>query len=759
MADALPKAADAHAINQNRQGLIGKSLDRLEGPLKTSGKATYSYEYKHSGQAAYGFIVEGEAAKAKIVSIHTADAEAVPGVLAVITHKNAPPLAGVGIRLWKARYDREEPFLHAAETRYFGEPIALVVAESYEIARHAASLIKATYEKAKDAKFELKAHVKDAYKPWVVNAGYRADHTEGDFEKAFSEAPVKIDATYHVAHRHNMPMEPQAAVAEWNGDKLTIYTPQQIPASAQSTIAKTFKLSKENVRIFTPYIGGGFGSKVPIHAQAVLAALGAKVVNRPVKVVFTRQQMFAGTNHRPEADQRMRIGANQDGLITSIGHEVHVHTSFHDEFVEQIASYSHHLYEAKNRLHTHRAVALDLPAPDIMRAPGEEPGSYAMECGMDELAHALGMDPIDLRIKNEPEKDPGTRKPHSSRHLVECLKEGAQRFGWDKRAQQPRSVTDGQWLVGMGVAAATFPTFLRPSEATLILSPKNAVVQMSATDIGTGTLTVMTQLTAEILGLPIERVRVDIGDTQFPPAAGSGGSFGAASAGTAILIACRKAAERLAAAAVKDRQSPLYNADVKGAYFSEGKLVIGDKSEPIEGLISKYTHNGFSVNGAHKGGASESGFSSHVFGAQFAEVGVDRDTGEIRVRRMLGVFASGRILNEKTARSQLIGGMIMGIGSGILEESVIDKRDGSFVNRDLAEYHVPVHADIPDMDAIMLPEQEDKANPLGIKGLGEVGIVGAGAAVANAIFNATGVRVRSFPVTLDKLFPELAPSA
>jgi xanthine dehydrogenase YagR molybdenum-binding subunit len=755
MADTVPKASTAHAVNENRRGLIGKNLSRLEGPLKVSGKATYSYEYKQQGQTAYGFVVEGHAAKAKIERIETAEAERVPGVLAVITHKNSPPLAGVGVRLWKQRYDREEPFLHAAETRYYGEPIALVVAESYEIARHAASLVKAKFIMSKDAKFVTKDHIADAYKPWVVNGGNKPDHTEGDFEKAFKEAPIKVDATYHVAHRHNMPMEPQATLAEWSGDKLMVYSPQQIPATAQSTLAKTFKLSKDDVRIFTPYIGGGFGSKVPVHAQAVLAALGAKVVKRPVKVVFTRQQMFAGTNHRPEADQRMRIGANRDGLITSIGHEAFVQTSFHDEFVEQLAVYSKHMYEAKNRLHTHRAVALDMPASDIMRAPGEEPGSYAMECGMDELAHTLGMDPVELRIKNEPGNDPGTRKPHSSRNLVACLQEGAKQFGWDKRSKNPGSVTDGDWLIGMGVAAAQFPTMMRPSAAKLVLTPSNAVIQMSATDIGTGTLTVMTQLAAECLGLPLERVRVDIGDSEFPPAAGSGGSFGAASAGTAVLIAAQKAAVQLAEAAVRNEQSPLYRADAKTARFIDGMVVVGEQSEKTETILTRHVNGKLEVEASHKGGTSESGFSSHVFGAQFVEVGVDRDTGEIRVRRMLGVFASGRILNAKTARSQLIGGMIMGIGSGIMEESIVDKRDGSFVNHDLAEYHVPVHADIPEIDAIMLDEREDKANPIGIKGLGEVGIVGAGAAIANAVFNATGIRVRSFPITLDKLIGQL----
>jgi xanthine dehydrogenase YagR molybdenum-binding subunit len=757
MADTVPEARRAYAINENRQGLIGKPIDRLEGPLKVSGKATYSYEYKRQGEAAYGFLVEGTLGKATITSIDTADAEAVPGVLAVVTHKNSPALAGVGVRLWKQRYDREEPFLHAAATRYFGEPIALVVADTYEIARHAASLIKANYESA-GGKFELKPHMSEAYKPWVINGGHRPDHSEGDFDAAFRDAEVKLDATYHVAHRHNMPMEPQATLAEWSGDKLLVYSPQQIPSTAQSTIAKTFKLSKDDVRVFTPFIGGGFGSKVPVHAQAILAALGARVIGKPVKVALTRQQMFAATNHRPEAIQRMRLGATRDGTLTAIAHEVWVQTSQHDEFVEQIAVYSQHMYEAKNRLHTHRAVALDLPAADIMRAPGEEPGSFAMECGMDELAVALAMDPIELRFKNEPAVDPGTRKPHSSRNLVACFREGAKRFGWDKRAAKPASVTDGNWLVGMGVAGGSFPTMMRPSAARLRLTSSGAVVTMSATDIGTGTLTVMTQLAAECLGMPIARVRVDIGDTQFPPAAGSGGSFGAASAGTAVLIACQKLAQTMAAAAAKDKQSALFGVKPEDARFADGKILVAGKEEQVATVLSRNFPGEVTVDASHKG-AGKSDYSTHVFGAQFAEVGVDRDTGEIRVRRMLGVFASGRILNEKTARSQLIGGMIMGIGAGILEETKVDKRDGSFVNRDLGEYHVPVHADIGEVDAIMLPEVEDKANPLGIKGLGEVGIVGAGAAVANAIYNATGIRVREFPVTLDKLLPQLPAGA
>jgi xanthine dehydrogenase YagR molybdenum-binding subunit len=759
VADNNSPSKPTNPVVANRNGLIGRPVDRVEGALKVSGRATYSYEYRGQGATAYGFIVESTAARARITEIDTQAAESSAGVLTVLTFRNAPRLSPTHPRVSENRFDREEPFLQGPDVRYFGEPVAIVVADTFETARHAATLVRVRYARDPNAIFDLEANRDRAYRPGRVNAGFETDVVRGDFDAAFARAPVKIDATYLVPDRHNNPMEPHAAIAEWNGDSLTLHSAQQIPVWSQSAVAKTFRLPIDNVRIVTPYIGGGFGAKVPTHAQAVLAAMAAKVIGRPVKVALTRQQMFANTNHRPRTIQRMRLGAERDGTLTAIAHECFIQTTFHDEFVEQSAAFSRPLYAAPNRAHRHRAVMLDLPSGDIMRAPGEEPGSFAMECGMDELAAALAMDPVELRIRNEPQVDPETGLPFSSRSNVQCLQEGARRFGWNDRPRTPRSVTDGQWLIGYGVACALFPTYLRPSSASVRLSANGrALARMSATDIGTGTYTILAQIAGECLGLALEDVDVEIGDSMLPPSAGSGGSFGAASAGTALLLACEQLRGRLAALAASDPASPLRGVDPASITLANSRIEADGRSEALGTFMSRMAPQGLEVEASHHGAERPPRYSMHAHGAQFVEVGVDRDTGEIRLRRMLGVFACGRILNAKTARSQLIGGMIMGIGAGLSEESLLDVRDGSFVNRDLAEYHVAVNADIADIDAVMLEEHEDKANPLGIKGLGEVGIVGAGAAVANAVYNATGVRVREFPVTLDKLLPHLPAS-
>ena len=756
----MEQAFAGNPVQRNESGLIGRPLVRTDGRAKITGSATYSAEYAGAGRVLYGYVVEGTAARARIAAIDTTAAEQVPGVVTVLTWRNAPRLAPPHPRVSEDRYERAEPFLQSSDIRYYGDPVALVVAESFETARHAAHLVQVRYSRSEAAHLDLAAERAHAYKPEKVNAGMKTDTSEGDFDGAFATAPVKLDVTYTMPHRHNNAMEPHAAIAEWQGDKLTVFSGQQIPAASQSTLAKTFQIPDANVRVVTPFIGGGFGSKVPTHAQAILAALAAKATGRPVKVVLSRQQMFAATNHRPAGFQRMRLGATPDGRLTAIAHEAWMQTTFHDEFIEQAAAFSRALYAAPNRRHSHRGIMLDLPSSDIMRAPGEEPGSFAMECGMDELAAALGMDPIELRIRNEPKDDPETHLPFSSRSVVPCLREGAKRFDWNRRAKSPGSLRDGRWLVGQGVACAAFPTFLRPSAAAVRLNPDGTgVARMSATDIGTGTYTILTQIAAESLGLPVEKVKVEIGDTRLPPAAGSGGSFGAASAGTALLLACEKLRADLASRAAADTGSPLHGINPADATLRGGELVAGNQSESLPSLLARIAPEGLEAEAAHDGAEKPPKYSTHVFGAQFAEVGVDIDSGEIRLRRMLGVFASGRILNPRTARSQLIGGMIMGVGAGLSEETVLDARDGSFVNRDLAEYHVPVNADIGEIDAIMLEEVEDKANPLGIKGLGEVGIVGAGAAVANAVYNATGIRVREFPVTLDKLIEGLPSGA
>lgn len=753
MANRSPISPTINPVEENRQGIISKPLDRVDGPLKVTGRAKYSYEYRGAKDTTYGFIVGATIGKGRIAAIDISRAAAAPRVLAVLTYQNAPKQAPPHPREPGAnRYDRSEPFLFSADVRYFGEPVALVVAETFEAARHAASLVSVRYVQDAQAQFDLRANRSQAYKPKGVNAGMATDTSEGDFDAAFASAAVKIDVTYHLPYEHNMPMEPHASQAVWEEDRLTVYTSQQNAATARSTMAKTLQIPVENVRIVTPFVGGGFGSKVPLHAQAVLAALGAKVVRRPVKVAQTRPQMFANTNHRPECLQRMRLGANKDGTLTAISHDVWTQTTPFDEFIEQTAAFSRVMYAAPNRLHRHWGVILDLPTSDIMRAPGEEPGSVAQECGMDELAVALDMDPIELRIRNEPKNDPETHLPFSSRSLVECYREGAQRFGWSNRPKRPGTLRDGRWLVGYGAASAMFPTFMRPSAASVRLSADGtAVVQTDMTDIGTGSYTVLTQVAAESLGLPTSKVTVELGDTRWPKSAGSGGSFGAASSGSAVLLACENARSQIAQLVAKDRRSPLVGAEVNEIALREGSVVAGEKSESLQAALSRLAPSGIEGKGEHQGSEQEPKYSTHVFGAQFAEVGVDIDTGEIRVRRMLGVFGSGRILNAKTARSQLIGGMMMGIGAGLTEESVVDLRDGSYVNHDLAEYHVPVHADTPQIEAICLDEKEPYANPLGIKGLGEVGIVGVAAALANAVYNATGIRVREFPITLDKL--------
>ncbi|MBE7201389.1 MAG: xanthine dehydrogenase family protein molybdopterin-binding subunit, partial [Parafilimonas terrae] len=575
----------------------------------------------------------------------------------------------------------------------------------------------------------------------------KPDSALGDFDGAFAQAPVQIDATYTTPSQIHAQMEPHATIAEWltgpDGDSVVLYSANQMPNRGQPAIGSVLKLAPEKVRIVTPYIGGGFGSKLQAVPEATLAALASKVIKRPVKVALTRQQEFHVATHRTDTIQRIRLGADQDGKLTAISHESWSDTAMGDGFYESSANVTRSLYAAPNRITRHRLVNLNMPIASSMRAPGEAVGQLAFECAMDELAERLNLDPIELRIRNEPSEDPEKKIPYSTRRLVDCLKEGAARFGWDKRGK-PGTVRDGQWLVGMGVSAAARTNPLKPSSASVRLGPDGVlVVRMAMTDLGTGTYTILTQIGGEMMGLPPEKVRVELGDTDFPKAAGSGGSFGAASAGSALYVACDNLRQALAA------KAGINSGD---ATFADGAVKSGDRSVPITELVGP---EGMEAKGEIKPGEMEKKFSQYSYGAHFAEVGVDIDTGEVRLRRMLGCFTGGRILNAKTARSQAIGGMIFGVGAALMEDAVIDPRHSYFVNHDLAEYHVVAHADVPDVDAFFLPELDDKANPLKSKGLGELGICGAGAAVANAITNATGIRIRDYPMTLDKVLKGL----
>jgi len=699
--------------------IIGQPINRIDGPLKVSGRATYAYEHWDVGQPLYGFIVGATIGKGRVAKIDTARAERSPGVRMVMTHRNAPA-QGTPDASIPSQYSRAQPVLNGPDVHYYGEPVALVVATTFEQARAAANLVDVAYA-VEPGHFDFFTRQDQAYAPKVVNAGLPTDSAVGDFDAAFDGAAVRVDQRYTTPYQFSQPMEPHNCLVAPRGEDLIVYVSAQMLGEARTSIASTLQIAAERIHLVAPFVGGGFGSKLGIHSETILAALAAQQLNQPVKVVMTRQQIFHLLGVRPISSQRVRLGAGRDGRLVAIGHDVTMHTSPIAEWAEQTATVSRGLYAAPNRLTRHRLTPLDLPHGEDVRAPGEAPGLFAFESAMDELAVALRMDPIELRILNEPKIHPEADIPFSDRRLVECMREGARRFGWERRPAKPASVRDGRWLVGYGMAAAMRMQFQLPTKARVRMGTDGiAVVQSDITDIGTGTYTIVAQVAAEALGLPMDRIRVELGRSDYPPGAGSGGSWGASNTCTAVHRACKALREKLRTAGKP-----------AGAVEAEGE---------IPGMWEEPNYENYSI---------------HAYGAHFAEVGVDVDTAEVRLRRMLGVFAAGRIFNAKTARSQLIGGMTFGVSSALLENAVVDTRTGAFVSRDFAEYLVPVHADIPEIDAVVLDGFDDKANELGAKGVGELGNCGANAAVANAVFNATGVRVRDFPITVDKVLPGL----
>src|ERR1700682_5836623 len=717
------------------QGVVGKPLDRLDRRLKVTGGALYAYEMQQGNNTLYGFVVEASIGKGSIKSIDTRAAEKSPGVVLVLTHRNAPE-QGTG------NHKEAHPVLTGREVTRYGQPVAFVVAESFEQARAAAYLVDVKYDRSA-GKYALRNNLTQARAPQQKDAP-AADSSVGDFAGAFARAPVQIDVTYTTPLQSHAMMEPHATLAMWAGDKLILHTANQMLNQGQQVIATTLKIPVENVRLISPFIGGGFGGKLWVNADAILAAIASRQLQLAVKTSLTRQQIFHVTTHRSDTIQRLRLGTDRSGRILAIGHDVFSGNLPSEQTYEGAALQTRTLYAGPNRLTRHRLAPLDIPVASSMRAPGEAVGLMALECAMDELAEKLNLDPMELRLRNEPSEDPEKHIPFSSRHLIACMQEGARRFGWDKRSPKPGQVRDGGWLVGMGMAAATRGTPLLLSKANVRLDPDGiATVRMAMTDIGTGTYTILAQIAAEMLALPMERVRVELGDTNFPQAAGSGGSWGAGSSGSALFEACNALREKLARMASMDPQT---------ARFANGSIASGERAIKL----TEDRKSGVEADGEIRPGRTLKDFSQQSYGAHFAEVGVDADTGEVRVRRMLGVFTAGRVLNAKTARSQAIGGMIFGVGAALEEGMTLDPRFGSyFVNHDLAEYHVPVHADVPDVDAIFLAELDSKSNPLKSKGVGELGICGAGGALANAIYNACGARVRDYPITLDKLLSVL----
>ncbi len=686
----------------------GAPLNRIDGVQKVTGTAKYAYEYPVAG-VTYVFPVQSTIARGRVVSIDASAARALPGVIAVLSHENAPRLAPLD--------DAELAVFQSDAVAYYGQFVAAVVAETSEIARQAASLVVVRYEE-QPHDVELRADRSDLYKPQSIVLGYyQTDTFDGDVETALASASVSLDQVYTTPAEHNNPLEPHATTAIWSDEGLTLYDANQGSHSIQDTVATAFRLPPERVRVIAPYVGGGFGSKGFAHPHVILAVMAAQVTRRPVKFALTRQQMFALAGYRTPTIQRIRLGADRDGRLTAIAHDVVEPTATIDEFAEPTAVPTRMMYAAPNRRTTHRLARLDVPANSWLRAPGECPGMFALESAMDELAIACGLDPIELRIRNEPAVDPESGHPFSSRGLVACLREGAQRFSWAQRDPRPRVRRDGPWLVGTGVAASTYPASQFPATALVQVDDAGHYqVRIDATDIGTGAWTALTQIAADALEVPPERVQLEIGDSSLPRAFLAGGSSGTASWGWAIFNA---------ASALRTRLREEYGGSV-----------------PAGGL---------EASGAFETNPEAQQFSMHAFGAQFAEVRVNVTTGEVRVPRLLGVFAAGRIINPKTARSQLLGGMTMGLSMALHEASVLDPRFGDYVNHDFAEYHIATNADVGTIDVTWIDEEDLHVNPMGAKGVGEIGIVGTAAAIANAVYHATGIRVRDLPITLDKL--------
>jgi xanthine dehydrogenase YagR molybdenum-binding subunit len=687
----------------------GAPLNRLDGVQKVTGAAKYAYEYPVDN-VTYVFPVLSTIAKGRVSSIDASAARALPGVIAVLSHEHAPQLAPVN--------DAKLAVFQSEAIAYRGQFVAAVVAESLEMARQAALLVVVGYEE-QPHDVELRADRPDLYTPQVVNPFYQSDTASGEVETALAQAPVSLDSVYTTPAEHPNPLEPHTTVAVWNEDSVTLYDANQGPHPIRDTVATAFKLPPERVRVIAKYVGGAFGSKVDTHPHVILAVMAAQVARRPVKLALTRQQMFALAGYRSPTIQRVQLGAQRDGQLTAIAHDVVEQTATIHDYADPTAVPTRVMYAAPNRRTTHRLARLDVPATAWMRAPGECPGMFALESAMDELAIACGLDPIEVRIRNEPAVDPESGRPFSSRNLVACLREGAQRFGWQPRDPTPRLRRAGRWLIGTGVAASSYPALQFPAAAQVSVDQAgNYQVRIDAIDIGTGAWTALTQIAADALEVPIERVQLGIGDTALPQALWATASTGTASWGWAIFNA---------ASALRARLQEEFGGNT-----------------PAEGL---------EATGTFQANPEAQQYAMQAFGAQFAEVRVNMDTGEVRVPRLLGVFAAGHIINPKTARSQFLGGMTWGLSMALHEESVLDPRFGDYVNHDFAEYHIATNADVGEIDVSWIEEEDPHVNPIGVKGIGEIGIVGTAAAIANAVYHATGIRIRDLPITLDKLLP------
>ncbi|MFE1599826.1 aldehyde oxidoreductase molybdenum-binding subunit PaoC [Methylobacterium sp. ID0610] len=721
----------------DRLEVVGRPLPRIDGPLKVTGRAAYAYE-RHDAVAnpAYGWILGATIARGRVRRIDAAAAKAAPGVLAVLSTLDrdaAPPGFRTTLHLFGG-----------AEVRHYHQAVALVVAETFEEARAAAHLVGVEYEAA-SSRCDLAAEAPKA-EPVADrdSPDYPIVDRIGDVEAALAAAPVRLDETYTTPdHTHAM-MEPHATTAAWSGGRLTVWTSAQVVSWHRNSLAQALGLPKENVRLESPFIGGGFGAKLIMRADALLAALGAQAVGRPVKIALQRPLIANGGTRRAGTIQRIRLGATRDGRLTAIGHHS-INGNLPGAFAEAAIAPTRLLYGAPTRELSMKLAVLDLAEGNDMRAPGEAPGLMALEIAMDEMAEKLGLDPVAFRILNDTQVDPrNPQRRFSERHLAECLRTGAERFGWARRNPEPGSMRDGRWLVGMGMAAGFRLNLPMPSAARIRLERGGRLtVETGMTDIGTGSYTILAQTAAEMMGVPVEAVSVRLGDSAYPEAAGSGGQFGATNATSGLYCACLK---------LRDAVAARLGLDPARAAFAGGMVTDGSRGAALAEAAEGGPLTG--EDGIQYGDLDKT-FVQATFGAQFAEVAVNRFTGETRIRRMLAVIDAGRILNPLTARSQVIGAMTMGVGSALMEALAVDKRHGFFINHDLGGYEVPVHADIPHQEVVFLDHPDAVSSPMKAKGIGEIGLCGVAAAVANAVYNATGIRVRDYPITLDKMLDRM----
>jgi xanthine dehydrogenase YagR molybdenum-binding subunit len=744
--------------------ITGQGIDRVDGSLKVCGRAPFAAEYAPPGLL-HAVLVTSDVASGRIVRMDVAAATALPGVIAVLTPMNAPRLPQKGQWGVAPPAGRVLSLLQDDVVSYNNQPIAVAIADTLERATQAARLVRVVYAPG-EAKLDFATAKARAFAPERANRE-PTDHQRGDLVAGMAGAATKVGAIYTTPIEHHNPMEPHATVAEWSGDRLTLHDATQNVGGVRTTLARIFAVAPENVTVIDPFVGGGFGCKGSAWSHVALAALASRAVGRPVRLVLERPQMFGSVGNRPHTEQTLALGCDRDGRLTAVAHQTISETSMLEDWSENSSLPARHLYACANNLSTHRIAKLNIATPTFTRAPGEASGNFALECAMDELAFALKIDPLELRLRNYAEQDPSKNRPYSSKSLRECYRLGAERFGWQRRAALPGTMRDGRWRVGLGMATATYPANRSAAEALVRLLPDGNVVVRSAThDLGTGTYTVMSQVAADAIGVPVAKVRFELGDSRLPKAPGAGGSQSAASVAPAVHAAGLAMRAKLIELAIADPRSFAYHADAAQITVIDGWLRsasaaalpanrpladAASSGEPIAALLARNGNAALETRAEAKPGAEREQYSMHSFGAVFAEVRVDAELGIVRVPRVTAVYGVGTVLNAKTARSQMLGGVVWGVGMALFEESVRDGRDGRIVNANLAEYHVPVNADIGAIDIAFVPESDAWVNPLGVKGIGEIGITGVPAAIANAVFNATGKRVRDLPITLDKL--------